>query len=517
MRLTNVRVLGTLLLCLVLGSLGVGAVSAQADCPNFADPIGYGDEVSGEIDDSDVIFFYCFEAQEGDEIVIDAETTDGDLDPYLLLSDLDVEEFYAENDNASSRTLDSQIEFTIEDDNTYIIAITRKGAEEGDTEGEYTLRLEGEGSSSGNSGNSGSNTASGDTGQCPVGSNMLIAGYGVTANIDDDSYLRSYCFFGVADSEYRITVETTQDDLDPIMIVASLDLEDVFADNDNANSRTTDARIDFVPEADGVYLVLVSRKDLDEGDTAGEYLISLDNRTTDEPDMCADELSFPADGVEIGAMDQTFLHVYCFNGNEDDEVTFTAEAQRGDLDMIAFITDPSQNTVEQSESQNESMELTATLSEDGPYLVMVFDLTGEGNFDMTLEGGAGSGSSGNNGEENGNSGSGGTLNTIFGNNGGDDDPEPSGDCGDEPLSFLVEGDWSSTSSTGTTEMKFDCDGNVTVTVNGNAFETSYTLKNDTLTLELDDGDLVVEGILLTRTALIGTSEGQAFMLLNRSR
>jgi hypothetical protein len=202
--------------------------------------------------------------------------------------------------------------------------------------------------------------------------------------------------------------------------------------------------------------------------------------------------------------------VYCFNGSEDDEVSFRAEAQRGDLDMAVFITAPNLDTVEQGEGKDESLELSATIPEDGPYLVIVFDLTGLGRIDMTFEGGSSSGNSSSNGNS--------ALDTIVTNNGSSSNgSNNSGDCDEEPLSFLVEGSWSSTSSTGTMEMKFDCDGNVNVTLNGNSFEAPYTFEDETLTLELDDGDLVVEGVLLTRTALIGTSEGQAFMLLNRAR
>ena len=477
----------------------MGAVAAQDDeCPNFTEVMAYGDEVTGDINDDHAAVLYCFQGDEGDEIVIDAETIDGDLDPYLLLSDIAIEKFYTENNDISSRDSNSRIEYTLEFDSVYVIAVTRVGGQEGKTDGEFSLRLEG---------SSPNNTPNVAGGQCPQSSNMMIAGYSLTASLDDEGFLRSYCFFGLADTEYRITVETTEDDLDPMVIVTSPDFEEILAENDNANSRTTDARIDFVPEEDGVYRIIVTRQGIDEGNTTGQYLFSLDNRTTDEPDACADELSFPAQGVEIERMEETYLHVYCFNGTEDGRVTFTAEAQRGNLDMIAFITEPNLDTVEQGETKTESMELTATVPQDGPYFIIVFDLTGTGRFDMTFEGGSSSSTTSNNG--------GNTLDTAFGNN--NNGPARSGDCESQPLSFLIEGNWSSTNSTGTTEMKFDCDGNVSVTINGSAFETTYFLENDTLTLAFDDGDLVVQGVLLTRTALIGTTNGQAFMMLNRTR
>ena len=183
MRQINIKVWGTMFLCLLLGSLGVGSAAAQDECPNFAETISYGDEMDGEIDDDNVFLFYCFEGERGDELVIDVETTDGDLDPYLLLSDLTVEEFHATNDNISSRDLNSHIEFTLEADDIYIITVTRFEAEDGETEGEFSLRLESD--SQGSSNNASVSNVEG--GQCPEGSNMLLAGYSLTASIDDDN------------------------------------------------------------------------------------------------------------------------------------------------------------------------------------------------------------------------------------------------------------------------------------------------------------------------------------------
>ncbi len=369
---------------LLLAGSGVGSVAAQtSDCPQATQPIAYGDQITGDITSDTVFVFYCFQGQKGDQIVIDVEAMRGNLDPYVMLSDIKVENFYAENDNLSPRNLDSHIDFTLEEDARYVISVTRIHGNKGDTLGSFRLTLENQATSSPSPH---INVSAGEGGQCVAGSNMLIPGYAISSVLDDDNYLRSYCFYGLKGMEYRMSVETTKDDLDPMVFVTTPDLQTVIDSNDNASTRTRDARLDFVPDADGVYLLLVARADLDKGKTAGEYRLSLDNRTTNTPGTCADALTFPSQGVTLERAKDVFLHVYCYNGTAGERVTFSATAQKGSLDMVLFITAANLDPIEQGESKDTSLDVTATLPDDGPYLLIVFDLTGSGQIDMTFTG-----------------------------------------------------------------------------------------------------------------------------------
>jgi hypothetical protein len=123
------------------------AQRASADCNDFPE-VEIGETVSGEINDDDFALGWCIIAQEGDSLLIDMVATSGDLDAYLFLVDPDFEETYAENDNVSRRSTDSQIEYTIEQDGAYIIVATRVDLDDGRTEGEFEMTIGGEGGSS---------------------------------------------------------------------------------------------------------------------------------------------------------------------------------------------------------------------------------------------------------------------------------------------------------------------------------------------------------------------------------
>ncbi|MBL8156643.1 MAG: hypothetical protein JNM70_20870 [Anaerolineae bacterium] len=123
------------------------AQRASADCNDFPE-VEIGETVSGEINNDDFALGWCIIAQEGDSLLIDMVATSGDLDAYLFLVDPDFEETYAENDNVSRRSTDSQIEYTIEQDGAYIIVATRVDLDSGDTEGEFEMTIGGEGGSS---------------------------------------------------------------------------------------------------------------------------------------------------------------------------------------------------------------------------------------------------------------------------------------------------------------------------------------------------------------------------------
>lgn len=100
-----------------------------------ANVITYGDVVRGELSDSTGSIPYLFDAQAGDTVVISMVADDTDeLDTYLELYGPDGD-VLAENDDFQN--LNSQIEFLIPANGTYIIVATRFGGE-----GAFTLTLD---------------------------------------------------------------------------------------------------------------------------------------------------------------------------------------------------------------------------------------------------------------------------------------------------------------------------------------------------------------------------------------
>lgn len=108
-------------------------------CPILYDVIKYDESIDGEIDNRDYSFFYCFVGTEGDEVVIDATATSGDLDTLLLLTDLRFDEIYAENDDREISTRNSRIVYVLPESGAYLITLTRYDTEDGETEGDFEL------------------------------------------------------------------------------------------------------------------------------------------------------------------------------------------------------------------------------------------------------------------------------------------------------------------------------------------------------------------------------------------
>jgi hypothetical protein len=118
--------------------------SEEEDYCDYSEEIEYGDTFEAEINDDQYVVGFCFEAEEGDVITIESVATDGDLDVAMTLADPYLEEVYAENDDATRRTTDSQIEYKVEEDGVYFIAVYRVGLEDGDTSGTFEITLENE-------------------------------------------------------------------------------------------------------------------------------------------------------------------------------------------------------------------------------------------------------------------------------------------------------------------------------------------------------------------------------------
>lgn len=122
---------------------GTDTDKAANECPEDFNVIEYNEEITGEITDDEYFVFFCFNGSEGDELTIDVHATSGDLDTRLFLTDVEVTETLAENDDRESGNTDSLIEFTLEEDGAYLVAVGRYEGEEGTSEGEFELIIDG--------------------------------------------------------------------------------------------------------------------------------------------------------------------------------------------------------------------------------------------------------------------------------------------------------------------------------------------------------------------------------------
>jgi hypothetical protein len=102
--------------------------------------IRYGETVSDTIQNDVYARFYQFIGEEGDKIVITAETQTGTLDPIVVLRSAD-DINLATNDDATAGARNSRLEYTLTESGQHIIAVTRYGLRDGTTTGAYVLNL----------------------------------------------------------------------------------------------------------------------------------------------------------------------------------------------------------------------------------------------------------------------------------------------------------------------------------------------------------------------------------------
>jgi hypothetical protein len=105
------------------------------------DTLTFGEPVSGGLNDESFRQVYTFTGQTEDMIAITLTRTEGDLDPFLLLTDEQGVILAASDDDGPG--MDARIAFKrIPADGRYFVIVTRFGQEHGSTTGDYTLLLE---------------------------------------------------------------------------------------------------------------------------------------------------------------------------------------------------------------------------------------------------------------------------------------------------------------------------------------------------------------------------------------
>lgn len=109
--------------------------------------INYGQSLNGTIDDDTYLQFYYFVGVQGDNIVVDVNTLDGNLDGvlylYALTSNNEPLLLVANDDSPLGGTYDPYIEYTLPRSGPYLIAITRYNDPETDaTSGSYNISLD---------------------------------------------------------------------------------------------------------------------------------------------------------------------------------------------------------------------------------------------------------------------------------------------------------------------------------------------------------------------------------------
>lgn len=265
------------------------AVFALCDIAAAQDEIGYGDTVTGTIDNANPEYVYYFTAGAGDVVTIAHTAQDGDLDPLLILMD-EAGNFITQDDDSGEGRSSLIRDFEISTAGTYRIIATRYDRADGDTAGEFELALI--------SGDPGAMPASsgaddqapveeGETSPTPVdefgelpvleGTTYTMLAYGETGSgtISDAVQAEAFVFGGHAGDTVTIRVMRTSGDLMPDIGLFDPTGRNILAAAEDTEGTGAVTLSHTLPEI-AYYVVGVRRVGYADGTTAGDYTIVVD-------------------------------------------------------------------------------------------------------------------------------------------------------------------------------------------------------------------------------------------------
>ncbi len=226
-----------------------------------------GETVIGIIDNDRPAIFYTVEAEEGSNITIVMAAISGDLDPFLVLLDSN-NDILASDDDSGGSSGATILDFVIPDDGIYTIVATRYQLQDGASSGEYELIMEMRSAS--NAGSSSNNTTSGGNDTLNDGDYLRYGDNG-TATIDDSQPYLQFTFDGQAGESVTITMETTSGDLEPLLGLFDSNGELLMTVGEGGST----ARLTATMIESDEYIIVATRLGVEDGDTSGEFILSL--------------------------------------------------------------------------------------------------------------------------------------------------------------------------------------------------------------------------------------------------
>jgi hypothetical protein len=334
----------------------------------------------------------------------------------------------------------------------------------------------------------------------------IAYGDSVEGTIDDDRVLVPFCFEGNEGDEVTAIVETIDGDLVSVVGIADSFFDEVFIE-DTARNRRGEAEVVFELPEDGNYLVIVSREDISDGDTEGDFELTLtadcngrDCAEEDQEDSpCnADQTLVYGDSARGEIVDEDIFDSYCFVGQAGDVVTIFVEATRGDLEPIVALWNPFDDAIIEQNLNSRGRDNVDIeeyeLEEDMIYMIIISrvdfeDGDTEGRYSLDLEGESSGGS-------------------RFANDTGDT-------CNEYPLNLLSQYQWGIAGSDPDEPLlayNVGCRGEMASTVVGRSSVLAYDIDSRG-NMEFDVGDTTYSTISVDEDEwVLDTSEGDTLTL-----
>ncbi len=218
--------------------------------------IDYGATLASTVDDETPIRYFQFQGRRGDVIAATVAIESGNLNPVLKLADGSLSELSRNDADGNNRTA-RIVAYSLPATGTYYLLVTRRGEVEGQTSGTFELELTGR--------------------PGVVGGRALEIVYGasLSGQIGDQNPYEEYIFFGQQGDQIRIAMTRASGDLDALVTLLDSERKQVAFDDDSGEDK--DALIErFTLPQDGMYILVASRYEREQGTTSGAYILSLE-------------------------------------------------------------------------------------------------------------------------------------------------------------------------------------------------------------------------------------------------
>lgn len=308
------------LMALVLGLFPLPGLQAQ-DTPEVS-PLVYGSPVSGQISTRQPRLTFAFDGLRGEVISIHLQTTSGDLDPVLTLTDAAGGLLVSQDDSRGGRDITLEA-ITIPETNRYSIAVGRFGYRLGSTSGAFELSIERIGVSS----------ASGSA---------LRYGDSVINNITHMQPQVYYSFHAERGDIINVRMLRDSGDLDAYMQVVNSQAL-VVADNDDVvGSGSLNAVISsLLMEESGTYVIVATRYGEANGSSTGRFILTLEEASNSGLGNSAQAaLPILFNDVQQGTLtEKDFTQYYTFDARQNDLITVRMSRLTGSVDSFVVLAD----------------------------------------------------------------------------------------------------------------------------------------------------------------------------------
>lgn len=363
------RVLGATVLCAVVAGAAWAPPVSKASPWQQDDPmlLVYGQTVDAEINGDQPSIFYAFDAQANDVVTITMIVVDGELDPFLVLSD--ASQTPLATDDNSGGELNARLTFVIPAAGRYLIQATQAGGIPPENGGTFNLNLtaatDGEALETEEAPPVEETAEPSDVPLVQGDSTRLVkiqSGASVRDVLDRQTALRIYWFEGQEGGQLRVVPEQLAD-FQPLMVLYDADSVELVRSDPGLSLIT-------VLPSDGLYFLGVSLPDA--RGAGGEYEFTFELGETSAE--AGDYLDLTYGQSQQGMIDDSVPAVtYRFRGSEEDVVTITMSRAGGDLNPYLFLLDASgQLLYEDNDSggENGDARIVYTLPASGEYLII---------------------------------------------------------------------------------------------------------------------------------------------------